>query len=268
MPEIANPPAQPPVTPTPLSTLPGTTGGAAPTPALPTSPVAVDWRAPAGTRFAGMTAEQVLGIATATTDMLQSGGAVPQPPAPAAPPRFADDVGDDEYLTGAQMRRALASRPAFDDTAVNLAADANLGNVRRDYADDFRRYGPEIDALIARVPANLRTLDNLQRCVKMVRSDHVDEIAAERAQQLASTIAPTLRPTGGGAPPAPVSREHSMESETIPEAWKSRARAANITEDTVLEFCRANGMTPAAFYKQFDTPMNNIVGDVSQRRQS
>lgn len=211
-----------------------------------------------------MSAEQVLGIATAVTDMRAEPA-----PAPAPPPPVAADVADDEYMTGRDFRRALdAQRAAPDTTAVSLAADANLSIVRSNQAAYFAKYGTEINALIDRVPANLRTIDNLTRCVKMVASDHVDEIAAERAQQLASTIAPTLRPTGGGAAPASVTREHSLESETIPEAWKNRARAANITEETVSEFCRANGMTPAAFYKQFDTPMNNIVGDVSQRRQS
>jgi hypothetical protein len=259
MPEIENTLTSPAATPTPSSTLPGTTAG------VPTTPVAADWRAPAGTKFAGMTAEQVLGIAQTATDMLQTNVAPPQPPAAPAP--AAHDVGDDEYMTGRDFRRALeAQRATPDMTAVTLAADANLSIVRGQFAQDFGRYGGEINALIDRVPANLRTIDNLRRCVNMVRSDHVDEIAAERAAQLAATIAPTLRPTGGGSAPAAVSREHSLESEKIPDAWKARARAANITEGTVSEFCRANGMSEADFYKQFDTSPNAIVGDVSQRR--
>ncbi len=52
-----------------------------------------------------------------------------------------------------------------------------------------------------------------------------------------------------------------MESEKIPEQWKKAALAAGITETIVADFSRANGMTPAQFYKQFDTPMNNIVGE-------
>ncbi len=209
-----------------------------------------------------MTAEQVLGIAQTATEMLSGAAA---PPASAAPPPAAFDVADDEYLTGAQVKRFLAERPV-DDTAVRMSADANLSIVRRDYADTFTKYGREVDALIARVPFNQRSIDNLTLAVKMVRSDHVDEIANERAQQLAATIAPTLRPTGGGAASAPVSRDASLESEKIPQEWKDRARAAKITEATVAEFCRGNDMTEAQFYKQFDTPMNNIVGEVSQRR--
>lgn len=212
-----------------------------------------------------MNAEQILGIAQTATDMLSQ--REPVSAAPVAPAPTAFDVADDEYLTGAQVKRMLSDRATpVDDTAVRLAADANLGIVRNQFAQDFAKYGPEISALVAQVPSNLRTIDNLTRVVKMVRSDHVDEIAAERAQQLASTMASTLRPTGGASASASVSREYSLESEKIPPEWKERARAAKITEETVADFCRANDMTPAQFYKQFETPMNKIVEDVSVRR--
>lgn len=246
--------ATPPVSSTPL----GSTAGA------PTPPAA-EWRAPAGSRFAGMTAAEVLSVAQTTTDILSGNGAAPAAaPEPAAP---AYTIADDEYLTGAQFKQAIAASRG-EDAGLRMAADANLGLVKQAHAADFAKYGTEINALIAQVPANLRTIDNLTRCVKMIRSDHVDEIAHERAQHLMSTAAPTLRPNGGGGAPAPVTRESSLESEKIPQEWKERARAARITEDTVSDFCRANGMTPAQFYKQFDTPMNNIVGEVSQRRQA
>lgn len=208
-----------------------------------------------------MTAEQILGIAETSVQMLQAPQAPAAPAAPAAPV-----IADDEYMTGRQFREALSAARPTDDTAVRLAADANVSIVRNQYAADFAKYGAEIDTLLAQVPINLRTIDNVARVVKMVRSDHVDEIAAERAQQLAATMTQTLRPSGGGATAAPVSRDASLESEKIPQEWKDRARAAKIDENTVADFCRANGMTPAAFYKQFDTPMNMIVQDIGPSR--
>lgn len=207
-----------------------------------------------------MSAEQVLGIAQTATEMLQTQPAAA--PAPAAP---SFEVADDEYMTGAQFKRAVAAqRP--DDTGIRLAADANLGLVKQQYASDFAKYGAEINTLLASVPVNLRTIDNLQRVVKMVRSDHVTEIAAEMAQQLAATMSSTVRPTGGAGSTAPVSREYSLESEKIPAEWKERARAAKITDDTVYEFCHANGITREQFYKQFDTPQNNIASDHGRSR--
>jgi len=208
-----------------------------------------------------MTPEQILGIAETSVQMLQA----PAAPPPAAPATPSFDVADDEYITGAQYRQLMAARPV-DDSATRLAADANVSIVRSQYAQDFAKYGAEVNALIDRIPVNQRTIDNLALAVRMVRSDHVDEIAAERAQQLAATMTPTLRPTGGGAAAAPVSRDASLESEKIPQEWKDRARAAKLTEENVADFARANGMTTAQFYKQFETPMNMIVQDISARR--
>lgn len=248
MPDPVNPPAPPAGTPPASSTPPGTTVGA-------------PWRAPATAgKFAGKTAEEVLGIAEALADMVQAGGAPAAPAAPAAP-----SFNDDDYLTGAQVKQLLATRQP-DTSGVELAASANVSIVRSQYAALFAKYGPEIDAMIARVPQNLRTIDNLAQCVKLVRSDHLDEIVAEESTRRASEMAPTFRSTGSGAPPAPASREYSLESDKIDPEWKKRALANGVTESTVAEFCRGNDMTPEAFYKQFDTPFNRIVEDVSTRR--
>ena len=241
-----NPPAAPPGSSTP----PGTTAGA-PTP----------WRAPATAgKFAGKTAEEVLGIAEALADAMQ---ATPAPAAPAAP---AFDVADDEYLTGAQVKKMLeAARPTADSPGVTLAADPNVSIVRSKHAPLFAKYGPEIDALVARVPPHMRTLDNLEQCVRMVRSDHVDEIAGELATQRVNEMAPTIRSTGSGSPPASASRELSLENEKIPAAWLERARARKIDERTIEEFCRANDMSLTDFYKQFDKPLSPIVGQISTK---
>ena len=202
-----------------------------------------------------MTGDQIAAIAETSINMLQAPSAPAASSAPAAP-----NFADDEYLTGAQFRAAMATATQPDPAVAQMVADANLAIVRNQNASEFAKYGGEINALIARMPANQRTIDNLQLAVKMIRSDHVDEIAAERAQQLAATMTSTMRPTGG-APSAPVSPDASLESEKIPAEWKERARAAKITNNVVADFCRANGMTPLQFYKQFDTPMNNIVGE-------
>jgi hypothetical protein len=210
-----------------------------------------------------MTPEQILGIA----EVLVTERPQPEPAAPAvntAPQGF--DFADDDYISGKQLRDTLGRFVPQQNTAVELAASANVGIVRQMHAQDFARYGREIENKIAQVPAHLRTLDNLQMVVKMVRSDHVDEIAHERAQQLVSTMDPTLRSNGGGAPPVPASHENTLAADTVPAEWKRRALAAGITDRTVEEFCRSNDMTPADFYKQFATPMNRIVEDVPTRR--
>lgn len=240
-------------TPTPSSTPPGTSPGA---------PSAESWRAPASAgRFAGKTAEEVLGIAAALTDIVERGAQPPAPPAPLP----ADDIADDEYVSGAQVKRLLQSRPV-DDTPVRLAADANLSITRQRFARDFERYGSEIDAKLRTIPHNLRTLDNLETVVKLVRSDHLDEIVSEEATRRASEMAPALRSSGAAAPGAPVTREYSLESDKIDPEWKRRALESGITERVVEDFCRANDMPVEAFYKQFEKPLSAIVSDRGSKR--
>ena len=211
-----------------------------------------------------MTAEQILGV---SQTLLETVERTPEPAAAPVAPSGSEfgDFADDEYISGAQLKRVLAKVGGGSGDALSLAASGNERVVRTQYARDFERYGREIEALIGRVPANLRTVDNLEQCVRMVRSNHIDEIARERAEQMASEIGATFRSTGAGTPPPPVLREHSLESDKIPSAWKARAAKVGVTERVVEEFCRANDMAPADFYKQFDTPANRIVEDISTR---
>lgn len=249
-----------------------TNGSSAPTSTAPGGTNApAEWRAgdnaPAWAR--GKSAEEILGIANSLVDALPTAttpaAAPAQPGASAAPASGAVDIADDDYINGATLKRILATRQP-DTSGAEFMASTNLHLVRQEYAKDFDRFGPELSALIAKVPPNLRTLDNLRQVVKMVRSDHVDELARERAQELVADMAPTIRSGGAPAVGAPVSKDVSLESEKIPAEWKRRATAAGIDENTVAEFCRANDMTPAAFYKQFDQPLNPIVQDIPNRR--
>ena len=116
------------------------------------------------------------------------------------------------------------------------------------------------------------TLDNLETVVKLVKVDHIDELAREHAQQLASQMEPTIRSIGaGGSVSVPIDKAHSLESDKIPVEWKKRALAAGVTENVVREFCQTNEMTVEQFYKQFDHlgkyagQTNPIVGEIGKR---
>lgn len=212
-----------------------------------------------------MSAEQILGVGQTLLEAVEARNDTVPPTTQAAPASEFGTFADDEYISGAQLKQVLSKLGSGSGDALSLAASGNEHVVRGKYASDFTKYGTEINALIARVPANLRTVDNLEQCVRMVRSNHLEEIASERAQQIASELGATFRSTGAGTPPPPVSREHSLESEHIPAEWKARALSEKITEDVVRDFCRANQMTERAFYEQFKTPLNAIVGERSQR---
>jgi hypothetical protein len=195
---------------------------------------------------------------------------VEQPAAPQTPTAFG--LSDDDYVTGKDVKalmKDIADRqvnPAVGG-ALEMAASANFGLTQQKFAKDFQNYGPEIIARLASVPKNMWTIDNLETVVKLVRSDHIEDIARERATEMASSMEPTIRSTGGGsAASVPIQPEHSLESEKIPTEWKERAARVGLTDRDVREFCAANNMTPEEFYKQFDTPRNAIVTEVSQKR--
>jgi hypothetical protein len=236
------------------------------TPSASAAPAST-WRAgassPAWAR--GKTAEEILGLAGPIVDSLMRGDLVDrsaaQPPTrEPEPPALADD----EYLTYGQFRQLAASQR--DTSALDLAAETAQALVEARHPAEFAKYGEEIRGMIRQVPGNLRTIANLEQVVRMVRGNHIDEIAAERAQQLVNAMPATLRSGGGASPGAPVDRSASLESEKIPAEWKQRAQRNGVDENIVAEFCRANDMTVAAFYKQFDTPRNPIVAEISTKR--
>lgn len=264
---------------TPSSTPPGGTSTSA-TPPAPPEPIRFGENAPAWAR--GKTAEEVLGIADRLVNTFDR-----QPAAQAAQTQYnaasssvvrdpaAPVIGDEDYITGKDLKAILADistrqvQPAINQ-GVELGASANLGYLRREHADVFQKYGPEITQKLASVPKHLWTLDNLETIVKLVKVDHLDEIAREQAQRLAASVEPTIRSIGGGGSvPVPV-KEHSLESERIPPEWKQRALAAGVTEAVVREFCAINEMTPEQFYKQFEHldkyegQRNPIVGDIGK----
>ena len=269
---------------TPSSTPPGGT----PTSTTPPAPEPFRYgeNAPAWAR--GKTAEEVLGIAQNLVNTFERAPASPQAQGAvqtqynAASSNIVRDsgaptVGDDDYITGKDLKAMLADistrqvQPAINQ-GVELGASANLGWLRREHAEVFQKYGPEISQKLASVPKHLWTIDNLETVVKLVKVDHLDEISREQALKLASTMEPTIRSSGaGGSVPVPV-KEHSLESERIPAEWKQRASAVGVTEQVVREFCAANEMTPEAFYKQFEHldkfegQRNPIVGEIGKAR--
>ena len=242
-------------------------------PAAPAPPEPFKFGADAPEWARGKSAHEVLGIASKLVATIGAYGAPAAPVAqPAAQP--ASQVGDEDYITGAQLKQALTSLAAQAQPAVaqgvELGASANLAYVRQAHADTFRRYGPEVAQKLAGVPKHMWTLDNLETVVKLVKVDHLDEIARESAQQLVSSMEPTIRSSGAGSSTPVPDKDHSLESERIPVEWKKRALAAGITENVVREFCQANEMTPAQFYAQFDHlgkyegSKNPIVGDIGR----
>jgi len=192
-------------------------------------------------------------------NVVRTGATPAQPPQPAyqPPANTYTPPGDDDHLTGRDARAMAeyyASRGNADvQSVINSNAEIALDIVKREYKDYFEKFGPSINATLAGVPdKRLWTVDNLRRAVKLSLVDHVDEIAREKAGQLAAEMEPTLRSTGAGG--VQISQPHAdftLRSEKLPSEWKERAAQVGLTEEAVNEFCRANDMTREDFFRQF-----------------
>lgn len=252
-----------PATPAPSSTPPSSADGSPPVPppAPPATPT--PWRAPetAPAWARGKNPEEILGIANQMYGVLErfnQQNVVPQPtPAPApAPAQPQYGLPADDFVTGDVVRQyvdqtAQAFQPMLQQT---LAAQAAMAHsfARQQHQDAFTRFGPEIEAELARLPVGLRTLDNITTIVDVVRGRHVNELAEEKARELAAQLGPTLRSNGGVPVGAPSSPSLTLQNTTVPEEWRQKALRAGLDDATIADFARANNMTVERFYQQFN----------------
>lgn len=253
-------------------------GGTPSSPTPPASPTApspsAEWRAgPDAAEWArGKTAEQILAVAQGYVDTYarspQPTAAVAAAPTPEAP------IADDMILTGKDLRKALAQgfaqyvQPALTQNAT-MTSGAIYAQARGLFPTEFTKYEPEIQQVLASVPREQWTIDNLERVVTFVRGRHVADLAREEAQRLVANMDPTIR-SGGGSGLAPTPQQPTVnpwENPNVPAEWKQRAQQAGISEATIREFCATNEMAPEDFWKMFDkSPMQPIVAEAGRGR--
>jgi hypothetical protein len=210
-----------------------------------------------------MTREEILGVATGQAVALENANAMLQrfnQPVQQPEPRNRFDydlpADDNEYLQVGQVRRligAIANQPApVDATARNLAAQGLYTNIRSQRADEFKRWGSEIDAEIRRLDVSYWTYDALNTIVNMVRANHVDELVAEKAQRLANESHPTIRSGTGGSGGGSHIQQRTLDSDTLPKGWVEQAKLRGIDESTVREFAQMQGITPDEYLAQVE----------------
>jgi hypothetical protein len=184
---------------------------------------------------------------------------VPQQPQTQVPQQQGyGEIPDDDYLTGRQVKQILgqlASQSGQPNPALlNMAAQATLATVQTKYGKEFAKYGPEIHSMLGQVPKDQWSIDNLERVVKFVRSEHIDDLVREGTERQIAEMAPTMRSTGGAGsgPASQINNDFTLNSEKIDAGWRERATKAGLTERQVDDYCRVNDMTREAFYKQFE----------------
>jgi len=227
----------------------------------PTTPPAAptEWRVPdtdPRVWARGKTYSELLNITEQLAVAAQSLAASPQPSAQPTyqGPQIAP-LADDELIDGRRMREILsavvANQPRNDGTSSAALAQMAYAHARQSDPDTFRAYGPEIDMNIGQLPVEMRTLDNIARIVKLVRAEHIEEIADRRARDMAAGQGLAVR-TSGAAPgyPGGARGAHLTESDELPAPYRDLLAKKGVTEAQVRDFCRANGMTTEQWFKQ------------------
>lgn len=218
----------------------------------------------------GRPLREVLSISGKLEDVVRTfnqQGQIPQPvqSRQAEPAPVPSAFGDDDYLTGRQVKEfanqwATQSLAPQIEQVQRLAAQGTYAMARERHKDVFQKYGPEVDAALANIPPNQWTLQTLDRVVKFVQSEHLDELvetkARERAQQLAQEMGSSgLRssgaPGGGLLPNQNTQAQHTLADPSIPAAWRDAAEKAGVTEGMIDGYCRATGTSRQDFFKQF-----------------
>lgn len=246
------------------------------TPALSAPPGGVpEWRVPETDPRVwarGKTASEILNLTEQAVGAVQQLSQQPpayQPPAPSFDPH---NVRDDDYIDGKTLKTYLqtVANPVaqrFQQVDHSLAQFAEQ-QVRQKYQDAFQRYGPEIVPLIANIPANARTVDNLSMAVELVLGRHIqDERRLAQAE-----VAPPMDPTGRsyGAPGSPASLAPGRlgrvtESDELPADYRDLLKQKNITDETVREFCAMQGISLQQWVDTAKKHQMNVITERGRR---
>lgn len=214
-----------------------------------------------------MTKEEILGIATGQAAALENANALlnrfNQPAAvPEQRNRFDFDVPDDQYVEGRHVNailRQLANQPTpTDPVARQLAAQGLLSAIRMERADEFKRWGNEINGEIQKLPPEYWTVDNLNTLVNVVKSRHIDELVTEKARLFADESHPTIR-SGSGGSGGVSPTQLTLSSDRLPKSWVDKAKAMGVDEHTVREFCQVTGQTEDQYLAEIERYGKNGV---------
>lgn len=218
----------------------------------------------------GRTAREVVDIAERLRSTVVSGAPAPAPSAPAAPaspaPANARDIDANlMYSDGVRYTDAVKAYTdaRINDVAATVSAQfiAPLAATARDAAmrspaheDVWRRYGPEIDAMMATVHPQGRTDPAIWgQAAELVAGKHYRELARVEADRLIASGAGSLPTTGTtGAAPAGTSDPIDALFHDNHPAIEGFRRIGKSASD-VRAFATSMGHSPEAYANMLKT---------------
>ena len=107
----------------------------------------------------------------------------------------------------------------------------------------WSRWAPEIEMQMSSIPAHQRTKQMWDMAAQLVKSNHVDEIAAERAQELAANggFGTERGQSAGGAPPTQFNDplDELLSDTAHPQVMKWKE--GGLTKQDIIDYCRQTG---------------------------
>ena len=173
--------------------------------------------------------------------------------APSAPelPKHEDWLANPAEATKryADYLQATQFAPQLQQQAAAMAkTNRQLAQMQR--ADEFKRWGPEIDMTLNQMAPNPTawTTDNILAVVDMVKARHVNELIAEERAKYTNELGGTsVRPSGS---PGATSQMgvNQVDFEKLPPGYKDALNAKGVTQRVIDEFLERtyvkSGMEP------------------------
>ena len=152
----------------------------------------------------------------------------------------------------------LRVQPVLDQLAAQMAGTGRQVAAMQ-HADEFRRWSPEIDQLVANVPAQQRTAELYSQAVRLVKAAHLDELVTERANAKMAEMGVGDRTSGGGtvASLSPA----AVDLTKLSPAYKAAMDAMGIGAGELHEFLGKTGQTMEQFVESANR--NQVITDVS-----
>lgn len=209
----------------------------------------------------GKTADEVLGLSQEMFNVIQTSAPTPAPvPTPSPTPMNTHEIDPNlMYSNPTEYNRLLVESARAAARAELAAAEVSFGTPMESMAKSqaqafepevWKRYAPEIEVLMRDVaPAQRRNPEVWKRAVKLVKSDHLDDLVEERARALAARGDAGSLP-GSGAPPtgdpraslSPLRKLFADKAEAVKDYIRDE-----ISVDQVIARARQQGYTEEAY---------------------
>lgn len=208
-------------------------------------------------------------VAQMTTSLYQQNLALQQQPSPSspqiAPPPSQAAAPDpnliysdpaayqaqyDAYVRGITQTAVQSQMQQYAPVVSQAAETARELSKLGSLSDVWRRWEPEVEMQMQGIPSHLRTKALYDQAAQIVKANHLDELASERAQQLlAQGDTGTVRGSGSGSlPPAPA-------GDALDKAWDEShpyfdgMKREGLTKADVRRFCTQMGQSVDDYVK-------------------